>query len=130
VDCKLLVLKWIHELLIHADSTSYLNIILLSQEMINIVHILVHVALKRHEIVLFQGIVRILNVVLGNSTFCQSEVILYSNYMRCSDDLFFMKSNKNITEELFLLLPLRMCDNSILWKLTFMHHFNLGLLEL
>jgi len=33
----------------HADSASYLNIILLSQEMINIVHNLVNIALKRNE---------------------------------------------------------------------------------
>lgn len=76
VDCKLLVLKWIYELLIHADSASYLNIILLSQEMINIVRTLVYVALKRHDILLFEGIIQILNVVLGNSVFCQTEVIL------------------------------------------------------
>lgn len=96
MDCKLLVLKWIHELLTHADSTSYLNIILISREMINIVHILVFVALKRHEILLFQGIVHILNVVLGNSTFCQSEVSLL-NCLRYID-IFFVKLNKNMTE--------------------------------
>lgn len=74
VDCKLLILKWIHELLVHADSASYLNIILLSQEMINIVRSLIYVALKRNEILLFDGIIQILNVVLENSTFCQSKV--------------------------------------------------------
>jgi len=74
VDCKLLVLKWIYELLVHADSASYLNIILLSQEMINIVHCLIFVALKRNEMLLFEGIIKILNIVLGNSTFCQSKV--------------------------------------------------------
>jgi len=76
VDCKLLVLKWIRELLLHADSASYLNIILLSSEMINIVRSIIHVALKRNEISLFEGIVQILNIVLGNPTFCQSKVIL------------------------------------------------------
>lgn len=75
VDCKLLILKWIHELLMHADSASYLNIILLSQEMINIVHSLLYVGLKRNEILLFDSIAQILNVVLGNSTFCKSKVI-------------------------------------------------------
>lgn len=75
VDCKLLVLKWIYELLVHADSASYLNIILLSQEMIGIVRSLVYVALKRNEILLFEGIIKILNVILENSTFCQSKVI-------------------------------------------------------
>lgn len=79
VDCKILILKWIYELLIHAEGASYLNIILLSQEMINIVRSLVHVALKRHEILLLEGIARILNVVLGNSTFCQSKVIFLCN---------------------------------------------------
>lgn len=76
MDCKLLVLKWIHELLMHADSASYLNIILISPEMINIVHSLIHVALKRNEISLFEGIAQILNIVLENPTFCQSKVIL------------------------------------------------------
>lgn len=76
VDCKLLVLKWIHELLVHTDSASYLNIILLSHEMINIIRSLVYVASKRNEILLFEGIIQILNVILGNSTFCQSKVIL------------------------------------------------------
>lgn len=76
MDCKLLVLKWIHELLMHADSASYLNIILISPEMINIVRSLIHVALKRNEILLFEGIAQILNIVLENSTFCQSKVIL------------------------------------------------------
>lgn len=75
VNCKILILKWIYELLIHADSASYLNIILLSQEMICIIHSLIHVGLKRSEILLLEGIARILNVVLGNSTFCQSKVI-------------------------------------------------------
>jgi len=79
VDCKLLVLKWIYELLIHADSASYLNIILLSPEMINIVRSLIYVALKRNEILLFDGIAKILNIVLGNPTFCQSKVI--ENYI-------------------------------------------------
>lgn len=74
VDCKLLVLKWIYELLMHADSINYLNIILLSKEMINIVHSLVYVALKRFEVVLFKGIAKILNVIIGNSTFRQSKV--------------------------------------------------------
>ncbi|CAI6351779.1 unnamed protein product [Macrosiphum euphorbiae] len=73
VDCKLLVLKWIYELLMHADSASYLNIILLSPEMINIVRSLIYVALKRNEISLFDGIAQILNIVLGNPTFCQSK---------------------------------------------------------
>lgn len=68
-------MKWIYELLVHADSASYLNIILLSQEMINIVCTLVYVALKRNEILLFEGIAQILNVVLENSTFCQRKVI-------------------------------------------------------
>lgn len=71
-----MVLKWIHELLKHADSASYLNIVLLSQEMINIVHSLLRVGLKRNEILLFDGIAKILNVVLSNSAFCQSKVIL------------------------------------------------------
>lgn len=75
MDCKLLVLKWIYELLMHADSASYLNIILLSSEMINIVRSLIYVALKRNEISLFDGIAQILNIVLGNPTFCQSKVI-------------------------------------------------------
>lgn len=74
MDCKLLILKWIHELLVHTDSASYLNIILLSQEMINIVRSLIYVALKRSEIVLFEGIIKILNVFLGNSAFCQAKV--------------------------------------------------------
>lgn len=68
-------MKWIYELLVNADSASYLNIILLSQEMINIVCTLVYVALKRNEILLFEGIAQILNVVLENSTFCQRKVI-------------------------------------------------------
>lgn len=76
IDCKLLVLKWIHELLMHADNTNYLDIILLSQEMINIVRSLIYVALKRNEILLFEGIVQIFNVILENSAFCQSKVIL------------------------------------------------------
>ncbi|VVC40721.1 Hypothetical protein CINCED_3A013789 [Cinara cedri] len=76
VDCKLLVLKWIYELLMHADSVSYLSIILLSQEMINIVQSLLYVALKRYEIVLFEGIAQILDVIIGNSTFCQSKPLL------------------------------------------------------
>lgn len=80
LDCKLLVLKWIYELLKHADSASYLNIVLLSQEMINIVNSLVYVGLKHNEILLFDGIAKILNVVLGNSAFCQSKVILCLHY--------------------------------------------------
>lgn len=76
VDCKLLVLKWIYELLVHADSVNYLNIILLSQEMISIVQSFVYLTLKRNEILLYEGIAHVLNVVLGNSKFCQSEVIL------------------------------------------------------
>lgn len=77
VDCKLLILKWIYELLVYADNASYLNIILLSQEMTNIVCTLVYiVVLKRNEILLFEGIAQILNVILGNSTFCQSKVIV------------------------------------------------------
>lgn len=76
VDCKLLILKWIYELLVHAESANYLNIILLSQEMISIVCTLVYVALKRNEILLFESIAQILNVVLGNYTFCQSKVIV------------------------------------------------------
>lgn len=79
VDCKILVLKWIYELLVHADSASYLNIILLSHEMISIIRSLVYVASKRNEILLFEGIIQILNVILGNSTFCQSKVILQYN---------------------------------------------------
>jgi len=75
LDCKLLVLKWIYELLIHPDNACYLNIILLSQEMNNIVHSLVYVALKRNDILLFESIAQIFNVVLENSTFCQSKVI-------------------------------------------------------
>lgn len=67
-------MKWIHELLTHADNASYLNIVLLSQEMIKIVRSLVYVALKRNEMLLFQGIAQIFHVVLGNTTFCQSEV--------------------------------------------------------
>lgn len=70
-----MILKWIHELLMHADNASYLNIVLLSQEMINIVQSLLYVGLKRNEILLFEGIAQILNVFLGNSTFCQSKVI-------------------------------------------------------
>lgn len=74
VDCKLLVLKWIYELLMHADNARYLDIVLLSQEMIKIVCCLVYVAMKRNEILLFEGIAKILNVVLGNLAFCQSKV--------------------------------------------------------
>lgn len=71
-----MVLKWIHELLMHADNTNYLDIILLSQEMINIVRSLIYVALKRNEMLLFEGIVQIFNVLLENSAFCQSKVII------------------------------------------------------
>lgn len=71
-------MKWIHELLVHADSAGYLDTILLSQEMINIVNSLVNVGLKRKEILLFEGIAKILNVVLGNFAFCQYKVILYN----------------------------------------------------
>lgn len=78
----MLVLKWIYELLVHADSASYLNIILLSHEMINIIRSLVYVASKRNEMLLFEGIIQILNVILGNSTFCQSKVILQYNLNR------------------------------------------------
>lgn len=91
MDCKLLVLKWIHELLLHADTASYLNIILLSSEMINIMRSLIYVALKRNEISLFEGITPILNIILGNPTFCQSKVMLnyILNYI-CIYIIFFL----------------------------------------
>jgi len=41
----------------------------------NIVHSLVYVALKRNDILLFESIAQIFNVVLENPTFCQSKVI-------------------------------------------------------
>ncbi|XP_050421824.1 serine/threonine-protein kinase SMG1 [Adelges cooleyi] len=75
-DCKQLILKWIYELLVQADSASYLNIILMAPEVIAIIHSLVYATLKYNELVLYEGTARILNVVLGNPTFCQSKPVL------------------------------------------------------
>jgi len=41
-------------------------------------HSIIYVALQRNEFLLLEGIAQlILNIVLGNSTFCQLKVILH-----------------------------------------------------
>ncbi|XP_050541278.1 serine/threonine-protein kinase SMG1 [Daktulosphaira vitifoliae] len=76
VDCKQLILKWIHELMVQADSTSYLSIILLSKEMINIIKTLIYTTMKCNQHTLYEGTAQIFNIVLENSLFCQSKPIL------------------------------------------------------
>uniref|UniRef100_A0A2S2R2K0 non-specific serine/threonine protein kinase n=1 Tax=Sipha flava TaxID=143950 RepID=A0A2S2R2K0_9HEMI len=103
IDCKILILKWIYELLIHAESASYLNIILLSQEMICIVRSLIYVGLKRNDILLLEGIARILNVILGSSKFCQSKPLVIFDILDLCLSCFNL-TEKKISKQFYALI--------------------------